>query len=334
MKVAVLITGIFNYNEQYLDKISQCYDLFDEQTDIFVMNNNSDEDNDLLKKYFGDKIKYINTQRNLNPDEFNLLQNKQDANVLKNKQIFFKNIHENIIPKSKVRYSHVSFFHYYNIKDIPKNKSMHQFYQAYVGLNNILDYESMNNFKYDYIMKIRLDVYIDNKRFGPIHYFNDMNDVLFKDYDLLKKINSMIKTEDDYHHDFYRINNFCEFRTTKYLGGQYVLNKNSYDQIKLFLNDRSKFNEMITKKFFIVLNDFAYFSSRDNFIEIIPKIIKNYDGFYDENVKFLWVAPETQLILAILQNNLYYLDYVSIDVIYKNCKVYREHIYGIENKII
>lgn len=51
MRIAVLVVGVFAYNENTLDEIKRCYSLDSENVDLFVYNNNTEADNEQLKEY-------------------------------------------------------------------------------------------------------------------------------------------------------------------------------------------------------------------------------------------------------------------------------------------
>ena len=61
-------------------------------------------------------------------------------------------------------------------------------------------------------MKIRLDFYLKNDKFGPIHYFNDNNDILLKSYKNLKYLYDKIDEPDNYDSTEFRINNYKYYR--------------------------------------------------------------------------------------------------------------------------
>lgn len=331
MKIAVIIVGIFDFNEQILNNVSKCYDLFSENTDIFIMNNNDDENNNKIRNYFGNKVKSVNSMRNIDLTEFNNLSSKDDELFKRNREIFINKLNNVVKPNLKFDSIHNQFTKFNTVNDIPKKNSFNQYFQTYRAIREIHDFENNNGFRYDYIMRIRLDFYLKNKKFGPNHFFNDTNDILFKDYDSIKNLYSKITEDDDYHHDYFRINNFCKLRTPKYLGGQYVLNKNSFEQIKDLRDNREEFNKKIKDKFFININDFCFFSARNNFIQTITDIVHNYDNFFNDKIMFTWLAPEVQFQLGILNEGLFYLDYLQFGSSFKNGSFYEDHAFGIEN---
>src|SRR3989338_7362877 len=112
------------------------------------------------------------------------MQNIINEKIKYNWEIFKKScIDDNIVHNDKfsihVPFKDESFFE-------PKIFANEQFFQIYFALNEIIKYENDNNFNYDYIMKIRLDFFLKHDNFGPMHYFNDMNDILLKSYNNLK----------------------------------------------------------------------------------------------------------------------------------------------------
>jgi hypothetical protein len=323
MKIAVIIIGIFAYNERILNEIIRCYSLDYNMVDIFIYNNNTDENNikivDFLKK------KNINVVKLKSMKDNNKMFNINDKIIDNWDKFKHKCYDDNIINNNLSRhvpFDKESFF-------TPKISSPHQYMQIYLAVQEIIKYENDKQFKYDYIMKIRLDFYLKHDKFGPYHYFNDKNDILCKSYDNLKYYYDKIDEEDDYHNKEFRINNYLYWRTTKYLGGQFLLNKNSYNQISDSLNDRNKFNEIIKDKFVITINDACFFSSGKNFKTVVNKIYNNYGEYYDDNCKFWWTA-EPQFLLSILDSNLYYFDYLQNNNYYKGREGWVNDYHGIE----
>jgi len=51
--------------------------------------------------------------------------------------------------------------------------------------------------------------------------------------------------------------------------------------------------------------------------------------FYDENIKFWWTA-ESQFLLSILKNNLFYFDYLQNDNFYNGREMWVNDYHGIE----
>jgi hypothetical protein len=329
MKIAVIIVGIFNYDEKILNEVKRCYSLDNKENDIYIYNNNSLENNRNIQNYFdnnnintviiksiqysnsGIKLtkKYINDKIKKNWKEFK--ENCINTNIINNKTL---TIH--------VPFKDESFFE-------PKITSFEQYEQIYLALNEITQYENNNNFNYDYIMKIRLDFYLKHDKFGPIHYFNDNNDILLKSYNNLKYYYDKIDEPDIYYSTEYRINNYLYWRTTKYLGGQFIINKNSYDKIFNYLDNRDKFNETVKNKFIITINDACFFSSGLNFKIFINNLYNNFGEFYDKDCNFWWTA-ECQFQLSILNSNLYYFDYLQNNNYYNGKEMWVNDYHGIE----
>jgi len=334
MRIAILVVGIFEYNEHILNEIKRCYSLDDTNVDVFIYNNNSQIENEKIKNYF--KNNNINTivikslQYNLeNENKSNLIIKNFVINdkIVNNWTKFKKNcINENIINNNKLSI-HVPFKNedFFN----PHLCSFPQFEQIYLTLNEVIKYEKNNNFEYDFIMKIRLDFYLKHDKFGPIHYFNDKNDILLKSYNNLKYYYDQIDETDEYHPSEFRINNYLYWRTTKYLGGQFILNKISYDEIIHNLNDRNDFNNIIKDKFVITINDACFFSSGKNFKKFINTLYNNYGEFYDDKCKFWW-TPESQFVLSILNSGLYYFDYLQNNNYYRGREMWVNDYHGIE----
>lgn len=329
MKIAVIIVGIFEFNENILKEICRCYSLNESNTDIFLYNNNSIEDNKKILNYFKNKnincisiksCKYIKS--NINNKE-NIINEK-----IKNNWDDFKKvcIQENIINNNKISYhvpiKNINFFH-------PHVTSPQQYEQIYLALNEIEKYEKEKNMEYDFIMKIRLDFYLKHDKFGPIHYFNDSNNILLKSYNNLKYYYDKISEDDNYHSTEFRINNYLYWRTAKYLGGQFILNKDSYNCVKDQLNNRKNFNQIIKEKFVITINDACFFSSGINFKKFIKSLYNQFGEFYDPNIKFWWTA-ECQFQLSILNNDLYYFDYLQNNNYYKGREMWVNDYHGIE----
>lgn len=296
---------------------------------IYIYNNNSLENNEKIKNYFNNNN--INTI---------IIKSKQYTNYDINLKNFIindkiKNIWENFKEKCKnnnimnneslsihVPMKNESFFE-------PKLISFEQYEQIYLALNEINKYENSNNFNYDYIMKIRLDFYLKHDKFGQIHYFNNNNDILLKSYNNLKYYYDKIDEPDNYHSSELRINNYLYWRTTKYLGGQFMLNKNSYNKIVNYLDNKDKFNTMINDKFVITINDGCFFSSGLNFKKFINILYDKCGELYDNENNFWWTA-ECQFQLSILNSDLYYLDYLQNNNYYNGREMWVNDYHGIE----
>jgi len=317
MKIACIIVGKNNYNEYELNQIKRCYDLDNPNTDIFIYNNSSKEINNKFLDFFGkNKIKYLNTIRGTKYEQHcNNIINTFNDTIKENFKKFYKLCTEDNIFNNTSRHVHFSKKSWHN--NTPFKRAFHQYYQIYLTLLEIEKYEKSNNINYDYIMKIRPDFFLKKNKFGPNHYFSDTNDVLLKSYSNLKYFYDKIEEEDDYYPTEYRINNYLYWRTTKFLGGQYVLNKNSYEQIEKHLDDRDIFNNKIKDKFMITINDACFFSNANNFKKIVKKLFKKYGEFYSGDVKFWWTA-EAQLHLSILDSGSFYFDYLQNNNYYKS----------------
>jgi hypothetical protein len=178
-------------------------------------------------------------------------------------------------------------------------------------------------------MKIRLDFYLKHDSFGPIHYFSDNNDILLKSYNNLKYFYDKITEDDNYHENEKRINNYLYWRTTKYLGGQFLLNKKSYELIKSSLNNRNQFNNIIRDKFVITINDACFFSSAINFKTMMNNLYYHFGEYYHNECKFWWTA-ESQFVLSILDSKLYYFDYLQNNNYYNGREMWVNDYHGIE----
>jgi hypothetical protein len=329
MKIAVIVVGIFNYNEQILNEVKRCYSLDNKYNDVYIYNNNSLENNEKIKNYFNKNN--INTivvkSRQYNNSDIELKKHIIDDKIKNIWEKFKEKCKNNNFINNELLTRHVpmkceSFFE-------PKFISFEQYEQIYLALNEINQYENSKNFNYDYIMKIRLDFYLKHDKFGPLHYFNDNNHVLLKSYSNLKYYYDKIDEPDSYHSTELRINNYLYWRTTKYLGGQYILNKNSYDKIVNYLENKDKFNEIIKDKFIITINDACFFSLGINFKKIINNLYNNYGEMYHDECNFWW-TPESQLALSILTSGLYYFDYLQNNNYYNGREMWVNDYHGTE----
>jgi hypothetical protein len=329
MKIAVIIVGIFNYDENILNQIKRCYSLDNKENDIYIYNNNSLENNEKIQNYFSNNN--INTiivkSRQYSISNLELKKhtiNDKIINIWNNFKEKCKNktIINNDSLSIHVPFKNESFFE-------PRLVSFEQYEQIYLALNEITQYEENNNFNYDYIMKIRLDFYLKHDRFGPIHYFNDNNDILLKSYNNLKYYYNKINEPDNYYPTEFRINNYLYWRTTKYLGGQFILNKTSYDKIVNYLDNKDKFNEIIKDKFIITINDACFFSLGINFKKFINNLYNNVGEFYDDKCNFWWTA-ECQFQLSILNSGLFYFDYLQNNNYYNGREMWVNDYHGTE----
>lgn len=70
-----------------------------------------------------------------------------------------------------------------------------------------------------------------------------------------------------------------------------------------------------------MFNDQCYFSSRDNYYKVIKDFYNNYGDFYDDDIKYYWTS-EVQLLLTILKNNCYFLDYLQNDTYQRGQEIF------------
>ena len=329
MKIAVIIVGKIKYNIDEINNSIRCYNLNNENTDIFIYNNSDINTNNLLVNHIGkNKVKYVNTVLDSDDEKIcNKLSNTCNNTIINNfKKFYDLCIKENILNNNNVS-QHAPFKNQNFFK--PSKRAFQQYFQLMLALTEIEKYENLNNIKYDFIMKIRLDFYLKHDNFGPNHYFSDKNDILLKSYINLKKYYDKIDEEDNYFNYEYRINNYLFWRTTKFLGGQFILNNTSYDQIKYNLNNRDNFNKIIKDKFVITINDACFFSNGDNFKTFVKNLFNKYGEFYREDIKFWWTA-EAQLHQSILYSNIYYFDYLQNNNYYKGREMWVNDYHGCE----
>jgi hypothetical protein len=319
--------------DKIIENLNRCYDLSDKNTDIFIFNNCDSKINNKLKAYFGNKIKFIQSYQNKKlfyDQDIANIKNKLNKNYNETSKKFNDWLLKN--KENLINYSdHVPFKK--DNWEIPKFLSYHQYYHLFQALNQINEYENKNNFKYDFIMKIRMDFFLKEHTFSPNSYFNNYNNILFKNYDNINSLYKCLEIEDEYDANEFRINNYLYYRSTKYLGGQYIKNKKSYQQIKNLLENRKEFNNKIKSKFFININDACFFSNRDNFIKVIFNLFYNFGTYFDSEVKFWWTT-EAQLQLSILKNQCYYLDYLQNNNYYYGINMWFDSIHGCEKYII
>ena len=140
MNIAVIIVGIYKFDEKSLNEIIRCYDLKEKNVDIFIYNNNSLHQNNIIVNHFNNNnINVVSikscyyTNSDINVKEFKI--NKNIENIwLDFKNICFK---ENIINKNTSPYVTLgdSNFFYPNII------GHEQYKQIYLGLLEIEKYE-------------------------------------------------------------------------------------------------------------------------------------------------------------------------------------------------
>jgi hypothetical protein len=118
------------------------------------------------------------------------------------------------------------------------------------------------------------------------------------------------------------------------LGGQYLLNKHSYEKIINEINNknRDRFNEIIKNEFVITINDACFFSSAQNFKIIIKSLCERYGEFYSDESLFWW-TPECQFLLSIISNGISYFDYLQNDNYYNGIEMWFNNYHGTEKYI-
>ena len=349
MKIAAIVVGISEYNKKILDNVSRCYDLNHESVDIFIYNNNIPKENEKLRGYFGrDKIKVLKSIRDSfkekecqewikginNSQEFNDHKNEFAKFIKIKKEEFWK---KGMDLKKKVS-KHVPF-----IKDTDKFMkefkvfSPYQWFQIYLATHEITKYENTNQFEYDFIIKIRLDFYLKYDRFNPIHYFGhkakneSFENIVLKSYDNLKKYYLKVineSQEDKYHNLEFRVDNYLYWRTTKWLGGQYVLNNKSFDNIK-DVKSNEEFNNLVRDNFIVTMNDFVFFAKGSNFKKLVDTAYNGYGKHFDKSNLYWW-TPESQFIYSIFESGLNYLDYVQNGNFFKIREIWVNDYHGTE----
>ena len=63
LKIAIIVVGKFNYNELVLKQIKRCYNIDDNNVDLYIYNNNSLDNNEQLNEIHKNMQNFISKQK-------------------------------------------------------------------------------------------------------------------------------------------------------------------------------------------------------------------------------------------------------------------------------
>ena len=179
------------------------------------------------------------------------------------------------------------------------NKMTYQFYQLKLGIQAMLSYERIKNFKFDIVMRTRFDVVYHSGFYPKISSSNSMKDrLLVNDYiQKIFSLNGYDVTSDSYLGLLTNNEITSPDYTLKYpllhysLGGLYCSN---YYAIKELKSDSS---------ILYCFNDHVLFSNRNTFITL-QNFFDNYGIQTTAKSIFHYYAQEAQLLIYCYNNNI------------------------------
>jgi len=131
MRIAILYTGEFRTCETTLPYMKQNI-LLNDEVDVFatIQHSDSEYSERVIKTHLGSHLKQL-IHFNKTDETWNLLQ-------------------DDLLHKMAIHPQ----THYY----LKNSGSMIEYYQAFLSFNAVMNYEALNNFQYDYIVRLRTDV--------------------------------------------------------------------------------------------------------------------------------------------------------------------------------
>ena len=281
-KIAIIYTGEPRTIETTIQTFKN-HILLNENYHVFAVlqSSNNELTEQLVKKHIGDNLK---SYENFNKDDFcwNVIQD----NLL------------NIINPSHFWYDYLKH----------KSGSMIEYYQMYLAYQKIVDYEYRENFKYDYVIRIRSDVIITH----PIYFDWDSFDESY-----IKKYFEEIQKQKNYKnlicHDtliifmnsiFFKNRIYC---STKVQNNCFI-SSNFFRKI-LETNDEELFFSMLKEylnkgKFLITLRQNVLFFIKRKYMTFIAPLGITYGMYKKNNEGDLWFNAENQLRQICIENEI------------------------------
>jgi hypothetical protein len=280
-KIAIIYTGETRTIETTIQTFKDNV-LLNENYHVFAVlqSSNSGLTENLIKIYMENNLK---SYENFNKDDFcwNVIQH----NLL------------NIIKINHFWYEYLKY----------KSGSMIEYYQMYLAYQKIVDYEYRENFKYDYVIRIRCDVIITH----PIYFDWDSFDESY-----IKQCFEEIQKQQNYENlicpdaliifmnsIFFKNRIYC---TTKIENNCII----SSDNFKIFLqtNNEKIFFSMLKEylnkgKFLITLRQNVLFFIKRKYMTFIAPLGITY-GMYKMKDNELWFNSENQLKQICIENDI------------------------------
>lgn len=306
LNLAILITGQirdFFSNNYFTEVLERCIEKYDKVLVICVLNPSSEDDDELLKKYFS------------NYKIFELL-------IIDFSNKIYKNDYST---KMKIKYNNkifdIIYDKYKNLNtqgfvEIPdpkttKNNIILQFYQLYIGMSTLRQYQEDKNINFDITWRTRFDLFYPNDFYPHLPKSDDIFDILCfnqKNKKLLLEVMNKycMKSIDDiitYNKENVVRPPHCRILNKDHwyisFGSEYVSNYKSLEYIKsgnynIIYSFGHQFEFGETKNMLIFEKLFDYFWINE---PIDPNIYTHY------------YAPENQIMQFCLDNNLPILCY-------------------------
>ena len=280
-KIAIIYTGESRTIETTIQTFKE-HILLNENYHVFsvLQSSNSELTEKIVRTHMENNLK---SYENFNKDDFcwNVIQH----NLL------------NIIKPNHFWYEYLKY----------KSGSMIEYYQMYLAYQKIVDYEYIENFKYDYVIRIRCDVVITH----PIYFDWDSFDEVY-----IKQCFEEIQKQNNYEniisHDaliifmnsiFFKNRIYC---TTK-IENNCIISSNFFKKI-LEINEEELFFSMIKEylnkgKFIITLRQNVLYFIKRKYMTFIAPLGITY-GMYKNNEDYLWFNAENQLRQICIENDI------------------------------
>lgn len=280
-KIAIIYTGESRTIESTIQTFKD-HILLNENYHVFsvLQSINSECTEKLVKTHMKDNLKsYENFDKN------DILWNKIQDNLL------------NIINPNDFWYSYLKH----------KSGSMIEYYQMYLAYQKIVDYEYKNNFKYDYVIRIRCDVIITH----PIYFDWDLYDEAyikkcFEEIQVKKKYENLINPDAliiFMNSLFFKNRIYCDTE----IKNNCIISTESF-AILLQIKDENMFFSMLKRyinkgKFLITLRHNVIFFIKRKYMSFIAPLGITY-GMYRMKDNEMWFNSENQLKQICIENDI------------------------------
>lgn len=204
-----------------------------------------------------------------------------------------------------------------------KSGSMIEYYQMYLAYQKIIDYEYRENFKYDYVIRIRCDVIITH----PIYFDWDSFDESY-----IKKCFEEIQKQKNYENIicpdsliifmnsiFFKNRIYCTIK----INNNCIISSNNFKILLQTTNEKiffSMLKEYLNKgKFIITLRQNVLFFVKRKYMTFIAPLGITY-GMYKNKTDDYWFNAENQLRQICIENDVDIFDSHTIleeDSLYK-----------------
>jgi hypothetical protein len=284
MKIAIYYTGEIRTIEKTIDNFKKNLLLNDDYHVFAILQTDEREKTlELVKNKIGNNLKYFEYY---NKDDF-----------------CWKCIQNNLLSTIIINSDNNWIEYLQN-----RSGSMIEYHQMYKAFHSMVNYEMLNNFKYDYVIRIRCDVILTK----PIYfnwdsydekYINEyINEIMIKNNMNIKE--DRVKIITILMNSLYcklRIYNNIEMKASCYISNDYLKNIINIEDNNIFIKELVKYIKR--GKYIITLrNNVIYFIKRKYITSIAPLGLMY--GLYKEENNPYWFNAESQLKQICIENEI------------------------------